>query len=617
MSKVEGPTEDCDETVKAHEQPEEAECTEDDIPTTSQEARKGQRVRRLTEKGQELHDEQVKKAANRFSVCYEKWKAVTKDAKRAMDGHCSKDVLCEHVANVTSAANSAFSAYDSLRRIDSPDNDTRRRVDTCEAVTKNIVQAAERFQTGVKSEGQEDKEIQKDTDSVFKSAASARMSERSHHITYARDFIPANRDHIPTPRTAKAWPHLEHIADEIAPLQSCDVGLLIGYNCPQALVPRQVVSGKENQPFAQRTDLGWSIVGFGNPCLEYGDAFGVSHQVIVKQVVPGIQSSSNLTSEVHYVYRTQIKEMVSPADVIKMLESDFVERASEDVKISQEDLRFLKRLKEGIRLKEDGHFEMPLPFKCDRPNLPDNKTCAIHRLKCLERKLRRNEQYYLDYKKFMEEIIAHGDAEKVLEQDIDKTPAWYIPHHGVYHPQKPGRIRVVFDGSAKFQGTCINDHLLTGPELTNTLLGVLCRFRRGPVAIMCDIERMFHQFHVSAQDQDYLRFLWWENGNLDTPFAIYRMKVHLFGAASSPGCANYGLKHLATEGEGCFSEETIKFIKTNFYVDDGLASVETETQAIQLVKRHVNSAVPATFGCTSSSQTAPKSLLHFRKKNVL
>ncbi|XP_078798259.1 uncharacterized protein LOC110014434 isoform X1 [Oryzias latipes] len=276
--------------------------------------------------------------------------------------------------------------------------------------------------------------------------------------------------------------------------------------------------------------------------------------------------------------------MVSPANVIKLLESDFAERAAEDVKISQEDLRFLTKMKEGIRLKEDGHFEMPLPFKSDKPNLPDNKSCAIHRLRCLERKLRRNKQYYMDYKKFMEEIIAHGDAEKVPEQDINNTPAWYIPHHGVYHPQKPGKIRIVFDGSAKFQGTSINDHLLTGPELTNTLLGVLCRFRRSPVAIMCDIERMFHQFHVCAADQDYLRFLWWENGDLDTPFTIYRMKVHLFGAASSPGCANYGLKHLAAEGEGRFSKETVKFIKTNLYVDDGLASVDTESQAVQLVK---------------------------------
>ncbi|KAJ8361824.1 hypothetical protein AAFF_G00418650 [Aldrovandia affinis] len=192
-------------------------------------------------------------------------------------------------------------------------------------------------------------------------------------VTYSREFIPANRDHIPTPETAKAWPHLEHLANEIAPQQSCDVGLLIGYNCPQALVPRQVVSGGENQPFAQRTDLGWSIVGYGNPCLDYGDAIGVSHQVIVKQVMPGLQSSSNLTSEVHYVCRTQIKEVVLPADVIKVLESDFVERASEDSHMSQEDLLFLSKMEKGIRLKDDGHYEMPLPFKKGRPNLPDNK----------------------------------------------------------------------------------------------------------------------------------------------------------------------------------------------------------------------------------------------------
>ena len=401
-------------------------------------------------------------------------------------------------------------------------------------------------------------------------------------VTYSREFIPANRDHIPTPETAKAWPHLEHLADEIAPQQSCDVGLLIGYNCSQALVPREVVPGEENQPFAQRTDLGWSVVGFGNPCLDIGDMIGVSHQVTVKQVIPGLQSST-LPREVHYVCRTQIKE-VSPADVIKVLESDFVERASEDSYISQEDLRFLSIMGKYIKLKKDGHYEMPLPFKKERPNLQDNKLCAIHRLRCLERKLKRNEQYYKDYNTFMEETITRGDAERVPDEEISKTPAWYIPHHGVYHPQKPGKIRVVFDCSAKFQDTSLNDHLLTGPELTNTLVGVLCRFRRGPVAIMCDIERMFHQFHVKAEDQDYLRFLWWEDGNLEVQPSIYRMTVHLFGAASSPGCANYGLKHLAAEGHGRFSEDTIKFIQRNFYVDDGLTSVTTETQAIKLVK---------------------------------
>jgi hypothetical protein len=74
---------------------------------------------------------------------------------------------------------------------------------------------------------------------------------------------------------------------------------------------------------------------------------------------------------------------------------------------------------------------------------------------------------------------------------------------------------------------------------------------------MCDIERMFHQFHVKKEDQDYLRFLWWENGNLENIPSVYRMKVHLFGAASSPGCANFGLKHLAAQGKGQFSEASM------------------------------------------------------------
>ncbi|XP_045070452.1 uncharacterized protein LOC123484318 [Coregonus clupeaformis] len=225
-------------------------------------------------------------------------------------------------------------------------------------------------------------------------------------VTYSREFIPANRDHIPTPETAKAWSHLEHIADEIAPLQSCDIGLLIGYNCPQALVPRQVVAGEENEPFAQRTDLGWSVVGYGNPCLDFGDAFGISHQVIVKQVTSVLP---NLPNEVHYVCRTQIKEVVLPTDVIKVLESDFVERASEDEHLSQEDLQFMSIMESGIRLKDDGHYEMPLPFKKGRPNLPDNKVCGIHRLRCLEKKLKGNEQYCRDYKTFMDETIASED----------------------------------------------------------------------------------------------------------------------------------------------------------------------------------------------------------------
>ena len=62
------------------------------------------------------------------------------------------------------------------------------------------------------------------------------------------------------------------------------------------------------------------------------------------------------------------------------------------------------------------------------------------------------------------------------------------------------------------------------------------------------------------------------------------MKVHLFGAASSSGCANFGLKHLAAQGQDKFNPSTVKFIQRNFYVDDGLVCATSDEEAIQLIK---------------------------------
>lgn len=107
----------------------------------------------------------------------------------------------------------------------------------------------------------------------------------------------------------------------------------------------------------------------------------------------------------------------------------------------------------------------------------------------------------------MNDIISLGDAERVPDEELENDPAWYIPHHAVYHPQKPGKIHVVCDCSAKFQETSLNDHLLTGPDLTNMLIGVLCRFWKGPVAVMSDVERMFHVSCEKRQPLTYLHLL--------------------------------------------------------------------------------------------------------------
>ncbi|KAI4885774.1 hypothetical protein NFI96_026651, partial [Prochilodus magdalenae] len=49
-------------------------------------------------------------------------------------------------------------------------------------------------------------------------------------------------------------------------------------------------------------------------------------------------------------------------------------------------------------------------------------------------------------------------------------------------------------------------------------------FDNTPITLMCDVEKMFHQFHVHETDRDSLRFLWWSNGDLGTEPKEFRMR---------------------------------------------------------------------------------------------
>ena len=184
----------------------------------------------------------------------------------------------------------------------------------------------------------------------------------------------------------------------------------------------------------------------------------------------------------------------------------------------------------------------------------------------------------------MTDLISKDYAEKVPECDrVDDGRIWYLPHHGVYHPRKPGKVRIVFDCAARYQDTSLNDELLQGPDMTNSLVDVLFRFREERVAIMGDIESMFMMIRVPKEDRNLLRFLWWPNNDIHSEPETYRMTRHIFGATSSPSCANYALRRTALEFGHKFEPEIPNTIINNFYVDDCLKSVATEEQAVQLI----------------------------------
>ena len=100
---------------------------------------------------------------------------------------------------------------------------------------------------------------------------------------YSRDFIPLERAHIPTCDTARKWTHLAAVADEMPKMMDCGVGLVIGYDCSRALVPRQVIAGGDYEPYAIKTDLGWSIVGSASQCLNSKDVTSLCHRISARE----------------------------------------------------------------------------------------------------------------------------------------------------------------------------------------------------------------------------------------------------------------------------------------------------------------------------------------------
>ena len=216
-----------------------------------------------------------------------------------------------------------------------------------------------------------------------------------------------------------------------------------------------------------------------------------------------------------------------------------------------EDIDMNRSSKKGMSIKDQGakkrmensvcvvggHYEVGMLWKSDTPWLPNNKQTAEARLQSLKRKLKRDENFNRKHREFMENLIQKGCARKMNEEEAlrQSQRTWYLPHHSVFHPQKQGKIRVVFDAASLQDGVSLNNQLPQGPDLTNNLLGILLRFGQYPIALVADIEGMFHQVKVPPEDSDALRFLRWEDSDLEK-LSEFQMTTHIFSARLTQLC---------------------------------------------------------------------------------
>jgi len=347
------------------------------------------------------------------------------------------------------------------------------------------------------------------------------------------------------------WPHLEglHI-----PKFSAPVGLLIGVDNPELFWTLEERRGNQGQPYAVRTRLGWSLIGAASA------------------------PEQTKSIQVNFV-RGSDQEL--DVQIERLWKMDLVPDATNfGTGTSKEDRLALISMKES-KLLVDGHYQIALPWKPGAPNLDDNRILAESRLNNLRKRLDKNPEMKQRYTSVIEDYLAKDYAGKV-EEETDSEMRWYLPHHAVLHPRKPDKVRVVFDCSVTFKGKSLNQQLLQGPDLLNSLIGVLLRFREGRIAMVSDIESMFHQVRVDPKDHSLLRFLWWPQGDTSLPPVDYCMKVHLFGATSSPSCANFSLLQTAEDNSDLYEPKVLETVKRNFYMDDCLISASTKEEAMHL-----------------------------------
>ena len=244
----------------------------------------------------------------------------------------------------------------------------------------------------------------------------------------------------------------------------------------------------------------------------------------------------------------------------------------------------LQRFENTTQFK-NGRYAVELPWRHEKPELPDNYRIAKRRFEGLKRRLRADVVFYQRYNEVMEDYLQQGIVEEVIEGECSTSNLkYYLPHHAVLREDKlTTKMRVVFDASSHEAGCpSLNNCLLTGPNLNPDLLGILIRFRLHEIAFMADIKKAFLQISLAEKDRDAVRFLWLTappQEDTGEKLRVLRMTRVVFGVSPSPFLlAATVRKHLQQYGE----QHTAQLIKESLYVDDFVASVRDVEEAVSV-----------------------------------
>lgn len=346
-------------------------------------------------------------------------------------------------------------------------------------------------------------------------------------------------------------PHLSDIKGQLT-YSNAKPQVLIGQDNWHLLLTEETRRGDKDHPVASLTPLGWVL--HGSQTRSFGQKIDfVSH---MKETEDDLEHLVKKYFEMDALYLNPKRPKTDP---------------------EEKALRILEEKTEKI---EETRYQTGLLWKKEDVKFPDNYENSLKRLFNIEKKIDRDPALKKKYVEQMDALIKKGYAEPAPPQKtLDKT--WYLPHFAVINPMKPAKLRVVHDAAAKTRGVALNDMLLKGPDLLQSLPGVVMRFRQHLVGVTADIKEMFMQVKLRADDRDALRYLWRGDRRDNQPPEEYRMTSLIFGASSSPSTAIY-VKNLNAKQHEKTHPEAAAAIVDKHYVDDYLDSFRSLEEAIKI-----------------------------------
>ena len=196
---------------------------------------------------------------------------------------------------------------------------------------------------------------------------------------------------------------------------------------------------------------------------------------------------------------------------------------------------------------------------------------AKQRLLSTEKKLLKN-KVAVAYQQVLTDYLDKQYIRQVPKEEAKPTQEWLLPHFPVIRPERTStKVRIVFDGSAPFEGKSLNTEALPGPKLQSNIFDILVKFRKGTVALAGDISQMYHQLVLPEEDRSLRRFLR-RNLDLSKEPEVYEFLRYC------PFCAQYTWQQHAQINEEEYPLSA-NAVKKQCYMDDVMPSVDSADTA--------------------------------------